>query len=98
MIRVSNRMVTGEKRDCFFHLRDESSSMPGIACQVHRTESKNLVGTSYRKIMMKSIMRICNNSMEETYGVAFVPATASSGKESPSQGGGQVMGPGAKTP
>jgi hypothetical protein len=30
---------------------------------------------------MKLIMRIRNNSMEETYGVALVPATASSGEK-----------------
>ena len=41
--------------------------------------SENLVGTGNRK--MKLIMRIRNNSMEETYGVALVPATASSGEK-----------------
>ena len=30
---------------------------------------------------MKLIMRIRNNSIEETYGVALVPATASSGEK-----------------
>ena len=42
-------------------------------------ESENLVGMGNRK--MKSIMQIRNNSMKETYGVAFVPATASSGEK-----------------
>ncbi len=42
---------------------------PIDACQVHRTERENLVGTGNRK--MKLIMQIRNNSMEETYGVAL---------------------------
>ncbi len=46
---------------------------------MHRTESENLVGTGNRK--MKLIMRIRNNRKEETYGVALVPATASSGEK-----------------
>jgi hypothetical protein len=46
---------------------------------VHRTESENLAGTGNRK--MKLIMRIRTKSMEETYGVALVPATASSGEK-----------------
>ena len=52
---------------------------PVDACQVHRTESENLAGTGNRK--MKLIMRIRTKSMEETYGVALVPATASSGEK-----------------
>ncbi len=45
--------------------------MPGAS-----DESENLVGTDNQK--MKMSMRIRKNSMEETYGVAIVPETASS--------------------
>ena len=63
---------------------------------IFQTKSEKAEATGDQK--MKLSLRICNNSMKETYGVAIVPATAPGSEKARPRVAGRGMGRGAEPP